>query len=220
MKKIFTTLLSVMAFFTAQAQINVTFNDQVVNSGDVVEISPTLTSDPFTGTSLHWPMDPFFTNTGSSATNLNVVVTKDYTEGPELLWCGITTECQNIAGKSETRSTTLQPGGMAMLHLEPQVGLTESVDCTATVQVMAGLNVFSFKVHFVYDNTAGIDGLTAETAGAKVVEGGIALPAGQWAVYTVDGRLVAKGTAATTKQLPRGIYVVKCGTQSQKLLVD
>lgn len=107
-----------------------------------------------------------------------------------------------------------------MLHLEPQAEPTESVDCTVTVQVMAGLNVSSFKIHYLYKGTAGIDGLTAETAGAKAVEGGIALPAGQWAVYTVDGRLVAKGTAATTKQLPRGIYVVKCGKQSQKLLVD
>ena len=165
-------------------------------------------------------MDPFFTNAGISATSLSVVVTKDYTEGPELFWCGITTQCQNIAGNTETRSTTLQPNGMTMLNLHPEAEPTESVDCTATVQVMAGLNVFSFKVHFVYDNTAGIDGLTAETAGAKAVEGGIALPAGQWAVYTVDGRLVAKGTAATTKQLPCGIYVVKCGKQSQKLLVD
>lgn len=107
-----------------------------------------------------------------------------------------------------------------MLHLEPQAEPTESVDCTVTVQVMAGLNVFSFKIHYLYKGTAGIGGLTADAAGAKAVEGGIALPAGPWAVYTVDGRLVAKGTAATTKQLPRGIYVVKCGTQSQKLLVD
>lgn len=220
MKKIFTTLLSVLAIFTAQAQINVTFNGQVVNNGDVVEISPTLGTDPFGATKLQWPMDPYFTNAGSSATSLSVVVTKDYTEGPELFWCGITTACANISGSTETRSTTLQPSGMAMLNLHPEAEPTESVDCTATVRVIAGLSNFSFKVHYVYDNTAGIDGVTAEATGAKAVEGGIALPAGPWAVYTVDGRLVAKGTKAGTKLLPRGIYVVKCGTTSQKLLVD
>lgn len=220
MKKIFTLLFAAMALFTAKAQVNVTFNGQTVNSGDVLEIQGNVLDLGGGLSILDWTMEPTFTNAGSSATNLSVTVTKDYTEGPELYWCGITGACANIPGKTETRSTTLQPGGMAMLTLHPEAEPTESVDCTANVQVMAGLNVFSFKIHYLYKGTAGIDGLTAETAGAKAVEGGIALPAGQWAVYTVDGRLVAKGTAATTKQLPRGIYVVKCGKQSQKLLVD
>lgn len=220
MKKIFTLLFAAAALFTARAQVNVTFNGQPVNNGDVVEIQPTVIQLNDTTAFLEWTMEPTLTNAGSSATNLNVVVTKDYTEGPELFWCGITTDCANIPGNTETRSTTLQPGGSTILNLHPEAEPTESVDCTASVRVMAGLNNFSFKVHFVYQNTAGIGGLTAETAGAKAVEGGIALPAGPWAVYTVDGRLVAKGTAATTKQLPRGIYVVKCGAKDQKLLVD
>ncbi len=220
MKKIFTLLFAAMALFTAKAQVNITFNGQTVNNGDVLELQPTLLDLGGGYTILEWPFDPTFTNAGSSATNLNVVVTKDYTDGPGLNWCGITTDCMPISGSSETRTTTLQPGGMTTLHLYPLIEPTESVDCTASVQVMAGLNVLSFKVHFVYQSTAGIDGLTAETAGAKAVEGGIALPAGPWAVYTVDGRLVAKGSDAGTKLLPRGIYVVKCGTTSQKLLVD
>lgn len=220
MKKIFTLLFAAAALFTARAQVNVTFNGQPVNNGDVLEIQPTVLDLGGGLSILEWTMDPTFTNAGSSTTNLSVVVTKDYTEGPELFWCGITGVCANISGNTETRSTTLQPGGSTILNLHPEVEPTESVDCTASVRVMAGLNNFSFKVHFVYQSTAGIGGLTADAAGAKAVEGGIALPAGPWAVYTVDGRLVAKGTAATTKQLPRGIYVVKCGTQSQKLLVD
>lgn len=220
MKKIFTLLFAAAALFTARAQVNVTFNGQPVNNGDVLEIQPTVLDLGGGLTILEWTMEPTLTNAGSSATNLNVVVTKDYTEGPELFWCGITTDCANIPGNTETRSTTLQPGGSTILNLHPEAEPTESVDCTASVRVMAGLSNFSFKVHFVYQSTAGIGGLTADAASAKAVEGGIALPAGPWAVYTVDGRLVAKGTAATTKQLPRGIYVVKCGTQSQKLLVD
>lgn len=220
MKKIFTLLFAAAALFTARAQVNVTFNGQPVNNGDVLEIQPTVLDLGGGLTILEWTMEPTLTNAGSSATNLNVVVTKDYTEGPELFWCGITTDCANIPGNTETRSTTLQPGGSTILNLHPEAEPTESVDCTASVRVMAGLSNFSFKVHFVYQSTAGIGGLTADAAGAKAVEGGIALPAGPWAVYTVDGRLVAKGTAATTKQLPRGIYVVKCGTTSQKLLVD
>lgn len=220
MKKIFTLLFAAAALFTARAQVNVTFNGQPVNNGDVLEIQPTVLDLGGGYSVLEWSMEPTFTNAGSSATNLSVVVTKDYTEGPELFWCGITGVCANISGNTETRSTTLQPGGSTILNLHPEAEPTESVDCTASVRVMAGLSNFSFKVHYVYDNTAGIDGVTAEATGAKAVEGGIALPAGQWAVYTVDGRLVAKGTAATTKQLPRGIYVVKCGKQSQKLLVD
>lgn len=220
MKKIFTLLFAAMALFTAKAQVNVTFNGQPVNNGDVVEIQPTVIQLNDTTAFFEWTMEPTLTNAGSSATNLNVVVTKDYTEGPELFWCGITTDCANIPGNTETRSTTLQPGGSTILNLHPEAEPTESVDCTASVRVMAGLNNFSFKVHFVYQSTAGIGGLTADAAGAKAVEGGIALPAGPWAVYTVDGRLVAKGTAATTKQLPRGIYVVKCGAKGQKLLVD
>lgn len=220
MKKIFTLLFAAAALFTARAQVNVTFNGQPVNNGDVLEIQPTVIDLGGGYSVLEWSMEPTFTNAGSSTTNLSVVVTKDYTEGPELFWCGITTACANIPGSTETRSTTLQPGGTAILNLHPEAEPTESVDCTASVRVMAGLNNFSFKVHYVYDNTAGIDGVTADAAGAKAVEGGIALPAGPWAVYTVDGRLVAKGSDAGTKQLPRGIYVVKCGTQSQKLLVD
>lgn len=220
MKKIFTLLFAAAALFTARAQVNVTFNGQPVNNGDVLEIQPTVI-DLGAGLSiLEWTMEPTFTNAGSSTTNLSVVVTKDYTEGPELFWCGITTACANIPGSTETRSTTLQPGGTAILNLHPEAEPTESVDCTATVRVIAGLSNFSFKVHYVYDNTAGIDGVTAEATGAKAVEGGIALPAGPWAVYTVDGRLVAKGSDAGTKLLPRGVYVVKCGTTSQKLLVD
>lgn len=220
MKKIFTLLFAAAALFTARAQVNVTFNGQPVNNGDVLEIQPTVIDLGGGYSVLEWSMEPTFTNAGSSTTNLSVVVTKDYTEGPELFWCGITTACANIPGSTETRSTTLQPGGTAILNLHPEAEPTESVDCTASVRVMAGLNNFSFKVHYVYDNTAGIDGVTADAAGAKAVEGGIALPAGPWAVYTMDGRLVAKGTAATTKQLPRGIYVVKCGAKGQKLLVD
>lgn len=220
MKKIFTLLFAAAALFTARAQVNVTFNGQPVNNGDVLEIQPTVIDLGGGYSVLEWSMEPTFTNAGSSTTNLSVVVTKDYTEGPELFWCGITTACANIPGSTETRSTTLQPGGTAILNLHPEAEPTESVDCTATVRVIAGLSNFSFKVHYVYDNTAGIDGVTAEATGAKAVEGGIALPAGPWAVYTVDGRLVAKGTKAGTKLLPRGIYVVKCGTTSQKLLVD
>lgn len=221
MKKIFTLLFAAAALFTARAQVNVTFNGQPVNNGDVLEInSPELIVLPDT-VMLEWSMEPTFINAGSSTTNLSVVVTKDYTEGPELFWCGITMDCANIKGNTETRSTTLQPGGMAFLNLHPDVKATGSVDCTATVRVIAGLNNFSFQVHYVYDgSTMGIDGVTAEATGAKAVEGGIALPAGPWAVYTVDGRLVAKGTKAGTKLLPRGVYVVKCGTTSQKLLVD
>lgn len=220
MKKIFTLLFAAAALFTARAQVNVTFNGQPVNNGDVLEIQPTVIDLGGGYSVLEWSMEPTFTNAGSSTTNLSVVVTKDYTEGPELFWCGITTACANISGSTETRSTTLQPSGMAMLNLHPEAEPTESVDCTATVRVIAGLSNFSFKVHYVYDNTAGIDGVTAEATGAKAVEGGIALPAGPWAVYTVDGRLVAKGSDAGTKLLPRGVYVVKCGTTSQKLLVD
>ena len=179
MKKIFTLLFAAAALFTARAQVNVTFNGQPVNNGDVLEIQPTVIDLGGGYSVLEWSMEPTFTNAGSSTTNLSVVVTKDYTEGPELFWCGITTACANIPGSTETRSTTLQPGGTAILNLHPEAEPTESVDCTASVRVMAGLNNFSFKVHFVYQSTAGIGGLTAETAGAKAVEGGIALPAGQ-----------------------------------------
>lgn len=221
MKKIFTLLFAAAALFTARAQVNVTFNGQPVNNGDVLEIQPTVL-DLGAGLSiLEWTMDPTFTNAGSSVTNLSVVVTKDYTEGPALAWCGINNgSCLPDFPTSQTLTTSLQPGSLTMMMLHPEGDVSDEIDCTVSVRAMAGLSVLSFKMHFVYNGTSGIDGVTAEATGAKAVEGGIALPAGPWAVYTVDGRLVAKGSDAGTKLLPRGIYVVKCGTTSQKLLVD
>ena len=221
MKKIFTLLFAAMALFTAKAQVNVTFNGQTVNEGDVLELQPTVFDIGGGLTILDWPIDPTFTNASSSTVNLTVSVTKDYSEGPALSWCGINNgSCLPDFPVSDVLSTPLQPGGFTTMMLHPEGTPQDKIDCSVSVRAMAGLSVVSFKMHFVYNGTAGIDGLTADAAGAKAVEGGIALPAGPWAVYTVDGRLVAKGTAATTKQLPRGIYVVKCGTQSQKLLVD
>ena len=219
MKKIFTLAIACLAAFAAQAQVTITFNGQPVQSGDVLEITPTVLDLGGGQGIVDWTTEPTITNTGSSNVNLNVTASKDYESGPNLYWCGITSNCANIPGQSETRSTTLAPGGMAFVFLHPEAEIGEYLDCTANVVVSAGLNITSFKMHFVYSDAAGIDGLTVGTQGAKVVDGGLELPATSWSIYAIDGRLVAKGTNATTKTLPAGIYVVKCGQKSQKLLV-
>ena len=220
MKKIFTLAIACLAAFAAQAQVTITFNGQPVQSGDVLEITPTVIDLGGGYTILDWTQDPTFTNEGTTVANLSVTVTKDYTEGPALAWCGLNNgSCLPDFPTSQNLTLALQPSAFTTMFLHPEGEVDDNIDCSVTVQVMAGFDFTSFKMHFVYSDAAGIDGLTVGTQGAKVVDGGLELPATSWSIYAIDGRLVAKGTNATTKTLPAGIYVVKCGQKSQKLLV-
>lgn len=66
---------------------------------------------------------------------------------------------------------------------------------------------------FVYSSAAGVDDITSDAAGVSVAAGSLTAPAGTAvAVYTVDGRLVARGTAANGNYaLPAapGVYLLR-----------
>ncbi len=67
----------------------------------------------------------------------------------------------------------------------------------------------------------GVDGITTNTVTIRAVNGGVVMPEGNYAVYTVGGSLVKCGTAAAGDMvgLSAGIYVVKAGTAVAKVLV-
>lgn len=100
----------------------------------------------------------------------------------------------------------------------------------------AGLYEVSFTMHeyrlensiytivFTTDEvSSSVAGLDADTFAARGIDGAIAVSgfSGKVEVFTVDGRKVADQTIATAAQLPmtRGIYVVRAGSHTAKVIV-
>lgn len=70
-----------------------------------------------------------------------------------------------------------------------------------------------------FDHTDGVG--TTPDAGLQVLPGEVLIPAGRYAVFTLDGRTVAGGTAEneTRIALPAGIYMVRYGKRTAKVLI-
>ncbi len=87
-----------------------------------------------------------------------------------------------------------------------------------------GLENSIYTIVFTTDEvSSSVAGLDADTFAARGIDGAIAVSgfSGKVEVFTVDGRKVADQTIATAAQLPmtRGIYVVRAGSHTAKVIV-
>ena len=59
--------------------------------------------------------------------------------------------------------------------------------------------------------------LTPEATDIQAVKAGT--NGGSWTIYSVDGKVVARGMGALPAVLREGVYIVRSGNSSKKLLV-
>lgn len=160
MKKIYTLLLLLgSAFATAQAQVDFTFNGEVVQPGETltfyaeddgfyVQAETNVPDAPEPGLCVE--------NTGNSDVAISVTVRKQDPADAELLWCGITQQCQPIPGRSETRSAVLKSGAKEAMRLDGQFTRGEYATYNVTTTVTANGESKSINILFVYSEISGI----------------------------------------------------------------
>ena len=70
-------------------------------------------------------------------------------------------------------------------------------------------------------HSPGVDGVAKTATGVQTVAGGVMLPEGKYAIYTVAGALVKSGVAKAGDviNLANGLYVVKAAGAAAKVLV-
>lgn len=89
-------------------------------------------------------------------------------------------------------------------------------------EVTVGYGSFSRVYKLKLDVPTGIEkALAGEGAGLQLTNGGIALPAGQYAVHNLSGTLLKSGNAAggETISLPAGLYVVRAAGAATKVVI-
>lgn len=73
-----------------------------------------------------------------------------------------------------------------------------------------------------FDSTTGVEGVADDGMNIAAIPGGLLLPEGEYAVYTLSGQCVARGTSCGGQPLtglPPGVYVVVVGGKTAKVLV-
>lgn len=113
------------------------------------------------------------------------------------------------------------------------VGVTRNTDyankCALTVEgltmwrnaiySLAGLSVPPFLVDISFLPTS-IDGVKVQKIAAYAVTGGIKIPADSNAsIYSISGKIVAKGITSDFVSCPKGIYIVEIGGNASKVMV-
>lgn len=122
MKKIFTLICALTAVFTtAQAQdVVFTYGGETLQEGAEVTVQAEDWTDMGMGyiADSNTPKVLELKNTGAGSAMVSVTVKVIAGEYADIMWCGITTQCQKMASQSETRSTTLAAGATARLNID------------------------------------------------------------------------------------------------------
>lgn len=90
-----------------------------------------------------------------------------------------------------------------------------------TLKVNYGKYSRSYKLHVNAPEGTGVDGVAKTATGVQTMAGGVMLPEGKYAIYTVAGALVKSGVAKAGDviNLANGLYVVKAAGAAAKVLV-
>lgn len=164
MKKIYTLIALALAAMSASADVVLTMGGQVCDPSKTVEVLAIEENygdetEPYIMI-MNGQTDPQVKNTGSSAASFTVTVEAE--EYKEFKWCGISTQCQPLAGPSETRSGSLAAGASTNLVLDVEFGgfdedynpiwgpdYYKSVPAKVTIKSGSKTNVYN--LNFVYD---------------------------------------------------------------------
>ena len=179
MKKIYTLIALAFAAMSASADVVLTFGGKTVDPTQPLEVLAVEENygdetDPYIMI-MNGQTDPQVKNTGSSEASFSVTVeAEDY---KEFKWCGISTQCQPLAGPSETRNGSLKAGESTNLVLDVEFGGYDDdynpvwgpdyyKSVPATVTIKSGSKTISYHLDFVYDQRSscgvypeGCDGL-------------------------------------------------------------
>lgn len=162
MKKIFTLICALTAVFTtAQAQdVVFTYGGETLQEGAEVTVQAEDWTDMGMGyiADSNTPKVLELKNTGAGSAMVSVTVKVIAGEYADIMWCGITTQCQKMASQSETRSTTLAAGATARLNIDTD--FEEGEYGVRSVLVTATANGESTSMTFHMEN---------KEAGATVV---------------------------------------------------
>lgn len=164
MKKIYTLIALAFAAMSASADVVLTLGGEVCDPSKTVEVLAVEENygdetDPYIMI-MNGQTDPQVKNTGTSAASFSVTVeAEDY---KEFKWCGISTQCQPLAGPSETRNGNLKAGESTNLVLDVEFGgfdddynpvwgpaYYKSVPAKVTIKSGSKTNVYNLL--FVYD---------------------------------------------------------------------
>lgn len=164
MKKIYTLIALAFAAMSASADVVLTFGGKTVDPSQPLEVLAVEENygdeaEPYIMI-MNGQTDPQVKNTGTSAASFTVTVEAE--EYQEFKWCGISTQCQPLAGPSETRSGSLKAGESTNLVLDVEFGdhdedynmlwgpdYYKSVPATVTIKSGSKTNVY--HLNFVYD---------------------------------------------------------------------
>ena len=164
MKKIYTLIALAFAAMSASADVVLTMGGQVCDPSKTVEVLAVEENygdetDPYIMI-MNGQTDPQVKNTGTAAASFTVTVEAE--EYKEFKWCGISTQCQPLAGPSETRNGSLKAGESTNLVLDVEFGgydddynpvwgpaYYKSVPAKVTIKSGSKTNVYN--LNFVYD---------------------------------------------------------------------
>lgn len=232
MKKIYTLLLLLGgAFATAQAQVHFILEGKVLQNGETVEFYAAdegLGLMAETNPLLHPEKKGLLVqNDGTGDAVFSVTVKKQDPSDANLTWCGITTECKSMTSRSETRSNTLKPERSLPLQLDGYFTVGEYATYKTTVTLMANGESTTINVHFIYDETSGIEALAGgslDYARNTFTYRFDAPATRRLAVYSASGMLVkslALGQDGTVslEGLPVGMYVLTVTAEGRKVAV-
>lgn len=185
MKKIYTLIALAFAAMSASADVVLTMGGQVCDPSKTVEVLAVEENygdetDPYIMIQ-NGQTDPQVKNTGSSTASFTVTVEAE--EYKEFKWCGISTQCQPLAGPSETRSGSLKAGESTNLVLDVEFGGHDEdynplwgpdyyKSVPAKVTIKAGSKSTTYNLNFVYDERSscgvypgGVDGINTVLRG-------------------------------------------------------
>lgn len=182
MKKIYTLIALAFAAMSASADVVLTMGGEVCDPSKTVEVLAVEENygdetDPYIMIT-NGQTDPQVKNTGSSAASFTVTVeAEDY---KEFKWCGISTQCQPLAGPSETRNGSLKAGESTNLVLDVEFGgfdedynplwgpdYYKSVPAKVTIKSGSKTNVYN--LNFVYDERSSCGVYPGGTDGINTV---------------------------------------------------
>ncbi len=163
-------------------------------------------------------------NTGNASADISVTIDKvDEIDKSitNVSWCGLSEKCEDYKGTAMTRTATVAGGENAKNNLQLDAIFTENnfAECTFKVDMTEAEATTTIYVKFVYDALSGIQGIGAETATAKAIDGGISFTGGSWTVYDLTGKNIAAGNGAKNIQLPVGVYIVRVDKTAKKFVV-
>lgn len=242
MKKIYALLFALVTVFTAQADVVVTYLGTEVNDGDVLTLPMTEMAlmpgvymvEPDRNT---WKgYDPYVTNNTNTTA---FVMVKAELQGDYKPWtiCGLKLgTCVTMQENSYTVSCSLEAGHSESFQIHCPSFKNEETQkyeygtYDIKCYVNTGIKDLSFTLHYVYENTSGIDNASIDgtqvSYNAGALDFSFLTPATRTLeVYGLNGKLLRKAAVGQTgsmslKDMPAGTYVYRVVENGHKLIAN